>query len=160
MIYDLNRINRMGLDIDEIVSFGDEYLSLSTIKELNDVSVKGRLYEDLSGEIIFEGKIIGIMKLLDYYDNSLIDYPFTIDLNEVVVDNNDFYQEKAVNKQNRLDLKEILWQNIVLEVPIRVTKTKGPNITKGQGWELKDENSKKDDPRLECFKTLLEEGKE
>ena len=62
--------------------------------------------------------------------------------------------------QNSLDLEEVLWQNIVLEVPIRVTKTDKTNKTKGDGWELYDEFSKKDDPRLECFRTLLDEGKE
>ena len=32
--------------------------------------------------------------------------------------------------------------------------------TKGEFWEVRDENSKKDDPRLECFRALLDEGKE
>ena len=33
-------------------------------------------------------------------------------------------------------------------------------IKNSDGWELYDEFSKKDDPRLECFRTLLDEGKE
>ena len=75
----------------------------------------------------------------------------------------DFSQEVAKNSkktQNKLDLKEFLWENIVLEVPIVATKNNKLSKTKGEFWEVRDENSKKDDPRLECFRTLLDEGKE
>lgn len=47
--------------------------------------------------------------------------------------------------QNMLDIIEFLWENIVLEVPIRVTGSAGVNM-KGNGWEL---NSKNEDDGLD-----------
>lgn len=157
MIYELNRIPASGLNINETISFDNEYLKLSEIKKLDNINVSGRLYYSVTDEVIFNGHIKGVMQLVDYNTKELIDYPFSCDIDEVIAEN---IPNLRTNNQNRLDLKEILWQNIVLEVPIRVTKTNGPSVIKGQGWELRDENSKKDDPRLECFKALLEEGKE
>ena len=84
---------------------------------------------------------------------------FKTDVEEVLA-SDDFFTEKGKNMQNNLDLKEILWQNIVLEVPIRASKTAEVEIKKGEGWEMKDEFSKKEESGLECFKALLDEGKE
>ena len=54
----------------------------------------------------------------------------------------------------------ILWQNIVLEVPISITKEKDAHLS-GEGWELKNEEDKETiDPRLAELSKLLEEGKE
>ena len=40
-------------------------------------------------------------------------------------------------KQNMLDIIELLWENIILEVPISLTKS--PNLElKGDGWVLKN----------------------
>ncbi|MBR1417074.1 MAG: hypothetical protein IJ572_04580 [Bacilli bacterium] len=63
------------------------------------------------------------------------------------------------NTQNSLDLKEILWQNIVLEVPLAFSEITKPLCTKGDGWELKSEEDIVD-PRLQGFRDLLDKEKE
>ena len=57
---------------------------------------------------------------------------------------------------------DVLWQNIVLEVPISIKKDPDKKYDlHGDGWELVDEESKKVDPRLAPLLELLEkEGKE
>ena len=100
------------------------------------------------------------MTLVDGYSGDLIDYPFNIDLDEILADFSEEDEKKGKKPQNSLDLKEVLWENIVLEVPIVVSKDNEVKTKKGEFWEVRDENSKKDDPRLECFRTLLDEGKE
>lgn len=160
MIYLINKIDEKGINIDEYVSFNEEYLKLSTIKKLDDVYVKGRLYLSITEEIVFIGSVKGIMKLQDAYSGELIDYPFSIEIEETLTDLTKIPQETQKNKQNTLDLKEVLWENIVLEVPIATSSSKNIKTTKGEGWEIRDENSKKEDSRLECFKALLNEGKE
>ncbi len=160
MEFDLNTITEKGILIDTKISFGEEFLKLSQIKELNDVLVKGRIYYGTTKEVILDCTVEGSMKLVDYNTGELIDYPFNTKVEEVLASDSFFDEENSKNKQNNLDLKEILWQNIVLEVPIRASLTNEVLTKKGEGWELKDEFSKKDDPRLECFKALLDEGKE
>lgn len=160
MEFDLNKITEQGILIDTTISFGEEYLQVSAIKKLDNVNVKGRIYYSLTKEVIFAGNVKGNMTLIDGYSGELIDYPFNIDLDEILADFSDEDEKKGKKPQNSLDLKEVLWENIVLEVPIVVSKDNEVKTKKGEFWEVRDENSKKDDPRLECFRTLLDEGKE
>ena len=84
---------------------------------------------------------------------------FSFEISEILSENDD---EKDQNELKTLDIMDILWQNIVLEVPISYRKD--PNKTyslSGDGWELVDEERKKLDPRLAPLLELLEkEGKE
>ena len=160
MEFDLNKITEQGILIDSTISFGEEYLQVSEIKKLDNIKVSGRIYYSLTKEVIFAGNVKGNMTLVDGYSGDLIDYPFNIDLDEILVDFSEEDEKKGKKPQNSLDLKEVLWENIVLEVPIVVSKDNEVKTKKGEFWEVRDENSKKDDPRLECFRTLLDEGKE
>ena len=160
MEFDLNKITEQGILIDSTISFGEEYLQVSEIKKLDNIQVSGRIYYSLTKEVIFAGNVKGNMTLVDGYSGDLIDYPFNIDLDEILADFSEEDEKKGKKPQNSLDLKEVLWENIVLEVPIVVSKDNKVKTKKGEFWEVRDENSKKDDPRLECFRTLLDEGKE
>lgn len=160
MEFDLNKITEQGILIDTIISFDEEYLRVSEIKKLDNVHVSGRIYYSLTKEVIFAGNVNGNMTLVDGYSGDLIDYPFNINLDEILANFSNEDEKVGKKPKNSLDLKEVLWENIVLEVPIVATKNNKLSKTKGEFWEVRDENSKKDDPRLECFRTLLDEGKE
>ena len=49
-----------------------------------------------------------------------------------------------------LDIMELLWQNIVLEVPIRYTKSDADNL-KGDNWKVLSDSSRDQeiDPRMQ-----------
>lgn len=160
MEFDLNKITEQGILIDTIISFDEEYLRVSEIKKLDNVHVSGRIYYSLTKEVIFAGNVNGNMTLVDGYSGDLIDYPFNINLDEILANFSNEDEKMGKKLKNSLDLKEVLWENIVLEVPIVVSKDNKVKTKKGEFWEVRDENSKKDDPRLECFRTLLDEGKE
>ena len=60
-----------------------------------------------------------------------------------------------------LDISEILWENIVLEIPISITNVDSKNLRmQGEGWELKNNKSNEIDPRLAKLTELYGEGKE
>jgi uncharacterized metal-binding protein YceD (DUF177 family) len=160
MDINLNTITERGIIVDQDITWDAKYLKKELIKDIKNCHVKGRIYYSETNEILFEGNVQGIMVLKDANTGELLDHPFSCDINEIIGENENIVPILRVNNQNRLDLEEVLWQNIVLEVPIKVSKTKRPQAVKGEGWELRDENSKKEDPRLECFKALLEKGKE
>ena len=160
MEFDLNKITEQGILIDTIISFDEEYLRVSEIKKLDNVHVSRRIYYSLTKEVIFAGNVNGNMTLVDGYSGDLIDYPFNINLDEILANFSNEDEKVGKKPKNSLDLKEVLWENIVLEVPIVVSKDNKVKTKKGEFWEVRDENSKKDDPRLECFRTLLDEGKE
>ena len=55
---------------------------------------------------------------------------------------------------------KILWENIVLEVPISYTKTKNVSLS-GDGWQFTDEEKNEEcDPRLAKLKQIFDQGKE
>ena len=159
MIIDLAKVDEKGIIIDDVVSFGKEYLANTQIQELNNIKVSGRVYYSVTDEVILECSVSGTMKLLDAMDLEPIDYPLNIEISEILSENDD---ENEKNEAKTLDIMDILWQNIVLEVPISVRRD--PNKVydlKGDGWELLNDESKKVDPRLAPLLELLDkEGKE
>ena len=161
MFINLNNINEAGTQIDQYIEFEESYYKDTIIKGLKDVYVKGKVYYSTTREIIFEGTISGIMQIVDSLSGEIVDYNFNSDVNEILGESSEYDEVLRTNQQERLDLKEVLWQNIVLEVPITFSVKSDAKITKGEGWELRNENSVKEDPRLDAFRALLkDEGKE
>lgn len=160
---DLNKVNSENfIEIDTILSFDDEYISNTPIKRLDNVSVKGRIYYSVTDEIVIDVIVKGSMLLLDAITLEEVFYPFVIHIDEIINENNENFKEYSLNSTNSLDIMSFLWQNIVLEVPIRIKKDESKNISlKGEGWELVDENTKEIDPSMSPFAALLDkEGKE
>jgi len=159
MNIDISKVNEKGIVIDEVVSFGEEYIKNTPIQKLDDIEVKGRVYYSVTNEVVLEASVKGTMVLLDAIDLEPINYPINLEISEVLSENDDEKMEKDVKT---LDIMDILWQNIVLEVPISIKKDPDKKYDlHGDGWELIDEESKKVDPRLAPLLELLEkEGKE
>ena len=67
-----------------------------------------------------------------------VDYSFKVNIDEnIPVNVNEFI--KII--QNRLDITEFLWQNILVEVPSKVKDEKNKDLTlKGNGWRLVTED--------------------
>ena len=159
MEFDLNRITEQGILIDTTISFDDEYLQVSTIKKLDNVKVSGRIYYSLTKEVIFTGNVKGDMTLVDGYSGELINYPFDIDLDEILADFSAEDEKMGKKPQNSLDLKEVLWENIVLEVPIRFSEVSDYSNYQGDGWHLVSEEEYEKEEGNFPFRDLLE-GKE
>ncbi len=134
MFIDLAKVDEKGIIIDDTVSFDESYIKKTPIKKLDNIRVKGRAYYSVTNEIIFDCDVKGIMVLEDTLTLEPVDYPLDIHINEVLGDNT---EENVKNESKTLDIIDILWQNIVLEVPIslRVNPEKDYNL-KGEGWEL------------------------
>ena len=159
MFIDLAKVDEKGIVIDDTVSFGEEYLKHTSIQKLDQVKVNGRAYYSITNEIIFDCHVEGSMVLLDSITLEPIDYPFEFNISEVLSEK---VSEKSQNELKKLDIMDILWQNIVLEVPISVRKDPDKKYDlSGDGWELVDEEKEKLDPRLAPLLELLDKnGKE
>ena len=66
----------------------------------------------------------------------------------------DILEESLKKDENKLDLFEFLWENIVLEVPLKFTKVENFSEFQGNGWKLvsEDEKTSNNNP----FSDLLE----
>ncbi len=159
MFIDLAKVDEKGIVIDDVVSFGPEYIENTSIQQLENVKVSGRAYYSVTNEIVFDCKVDGSFVLLDALTLEPCDYPFSIEISEILSEN---ASELNRNELKTLDIMDILWQNIVLEVPISVRKNPEKEYSlEGEGWELVNEERPKLDPRLAPLLELLEkEGKE
>ena len=154
MFIDLAKVDEKGIIIDDVVSFGPEYIENTSIQQLENVKVNGRAYYSVTNEIVFDCKVDGSFVLLDALTLEPCDYPFSIEISEILSEN---ASELNRNELKTLDIMDILWQNIVLEVPISFRKNPDEKVEmSGEGWELVDEDKKKLDPRLAPLLELLE----
>ncbi len=138
--YEINR----DIDIEE------EILKNTDIKKISKVSVKGFLYK--IGEGIFELKvnINGTMMLLCALSLEEIEYPFNININEAL-------EQNESNLQNSIDIFPIVWENIVLEIPSRIVKENCNVKTSGDGWSLTTEEEMKNNSLSDLKNIDMEE---
>jgi len=161
MQIDLNQLR-----INDRFSYDDDFEIDSTIyqkeeiKGLTNLHVKGSIYYNSAEILEINLFVSGVMKLEDSVSLELIEHPFEIEIAEEYSLNDSYFKEYYEKEQNILDIIAILWENIVLEVPMRLTKTKNKTIH-GEGWQLGDKENKEDiDPRLAKLAELLDERKE
>ena len=126
------------LEIDETLEYTTEYLENTSIKKLSPVKVKGFI-QKLNEEVyLLDIKIEGVMTLEDTLTLELIENPFKIFINENIEDRINEEEIIKIN-ENILDIIGIVWENIVLEIPMRITKSEKLPQMSGDGWALVDE---------------------
>lgn len=157
MIIDLNALNVEDKIIIDYPVTKDANLDKRII-DLQNAFVKGIITKDGEANINLDLQFKGTMFLSDAITLKTVPYDFQIDITENLEEIIENYTDCYENVQNRLDLKGILWQNIVLEVPISYTvlEETAKNL-KGNGWELLSGPKKETeiDPRLQKLKDLL-----
>jgi len=154
LIFNLNELNvKDSIIFNEKVLKDDELDK--RIHDLKDAIVEGKLYVNPTGDIILDCVFKGIIMIEDSISLEDVPYDFEINIEEKLDEIVENYDDCYCFSKNTLDLKRILWQNIVLEVPISYTKVIDANL-KGNGWELLNEEKKVEiDPRLKKLEDLL-----
>ena len=151
-------LNLLPKVFDEEIEIPKSYYENTSIKGLSSIKVVGNIKYNVIDEVVINLDVNGEMELVDAITNELVKYPFSIKIDENLaeIDENDAkYLEKS---QNTLDIIEFLWENIVLEVPIRVTRSTGVSLH-GDGWQLnEDENKDKIDPRFQKLDEFFKGG--
>ena len=134
MKLDLNYLNRFSrLEIDEEIILDTKYLENSEIRELKDITVTGLASIDFEDNLLLNLSISGTMILPCAV--SLVDVPYEFETE--FEENIGNFEEIYKKNKNTLEISDILWENIVLEIPIRVvSESAEPSNTSGDGWEL------------------------
>lgn len=134
MKIDLNYLNRFGkIDIDSDFILDESFYKNTDIRRLENLHVSGEINVDYDDYINFNINISGRMILPCAV--TLVDVPY--DFNTNIEENIGKFEEIYKNNKNSLEISPILWENIVLEIPIRVvSKDIKPSNTSGDGWEL------------------------
>ncbi len=161
-MFDISKLNNNTLEIleiDETLDYPLEKLKGTDIKSLNNIRVKGTVSRIQDNVYHLNMHITGSMVLLCARSLEDVTYPLDIFIDKnIKEDENE--EEIDVICENSLDIFEIVWENIVLEVPLRVVKENANFISEGNGWSLVDENEVKTDSPFSELKSMLDmEGK-
>ena len=134
MKIDLNYLNRFSkIEINENLVLNEEIYKNTDIRKLSDISVIGEISVDFEDNIYLELNLKGKMILPCAVSLEDVEYEF----NTLIEENIGNFEEIYKNNKNSLDILPILWENIVLEIPIRVVaESVKPSNTSGDGWEL------------------------
>ena len=133
MKIDLRKLYSLAsIDVDGVITFPEERLKSAGIIRLEDVSVHGKAIINYEDEIELDLDLSGKMYLPCAISLEEVEVPFTTKIEEIIGENN-------INNNFYLDLSDILWENIVLEIPIKVVK-EGVHLetSSGKGWSVEE----------------------
>ena len=149
MQFDLNSLNtKQKIIIDTIVNFPKEDLEKAGILNMGEVSVQGEIINNIEQTII-KLTIKGQMTLPCNLTLEPVDYPFSLEIEENL-------DEIIENSQKTIDILPIIWENILMEIPMKVISPKAKDMkTKGDGWELITDSKEKGNNSLAKLKDLL-----
>ena len=118
------------INIDKDVNISEELLSTSTIRRLNNVHFNGYIDKLIDDTYELVGTLSGTMIIPDDITLEDFEYNFTSEIEENI-------DETRINYQKSIDITEDLWQNILVEIPLKAVNEKNKNIKlEGNGWRL------------------------
>lgn len=140
MLLDLGKLqNRKAdkLEYNDTITLDESLYENTDIRRLSplDVNIKIRRVTDSSYSM--DLNIKGTMVLPCSITLKDVDYPFDINT-EVKLSNDDEFDEEYIKiNQNTIDIIPIIWQNIVLEIPLKVVSDDiSDGVISGDGWKL------------------------
>lgn len=140
MIFDLLRLKN-GIDkkivINENYSFSEDELKNSGILKLDDVSISGEITLNSLREIYISLEVEGTMILPCAITLKPVDYPFNIIIDGDLSEIQEELGENTKKCINSIDILPIIWENILMEIPMRVVAPDA-EITNmsGDGWRF------------------------
>ena len=136
-----------SISFDGLYTIPKEMYDNSEVIDLNEVEVSNSIIKRIEDDFYINMSIKGKMTIKDSITLEDVKYPFSIEIDDKL---SEFIQ----NNENSLDIIEILWQNIVLEVPLRYTEVSDYEKYQGDGWKLvSEEDLVNNNP----FNTLLKD---
>ena len=121
---------------------------------LKNVKINGEINLNEENELVLIGKLTGSMILKDDLSLEPVDYDFTAEV-----------EEELPSNEYVLDITDILWQNIITEIPSKVRATDEDIHLNGNGWrvisedEYNEERNKANNPFQNLSELLKKEDK-
>ena len=135
-----------NIKIDEYFKIPEDMMQDVRLISLNNLKFSGNASLDEEDMILLTGTITGNMSLHDDITLEEVEYPFNIEI-----------EENLENNQNVLDITEVLWHNILVEIPSKVRKTNEDITLQGDGWRvISEETYNKEKNMVSPFSDLNE----
>lgn len=125
------------LNYSDIITIDKSMYENTDIRNLSDVKVNAHIKRVTNSSYNMSLIIDGVMTLPCSVTLKDVLYPFHIET-EVKISNDDENLEEYVKIiQNSIDILPIIWQNIALEIPLKVVSDDiSDTPTSGDGWKL------------------------
>ena len=127
--------------VDEVFTYEEDYLKNTNIIDITPIKVTGTIKKDSSNLINIDLRATGSMNLPCSITLKPVNFPINIKINEQIDENDENNLKKD---ENTLELKDYLWENIVVEIPLRIVSDDAYNKKyEGDGWKLITDEDKK-----------------
>lgn len=153
MNIDITRLNS-NIDSNILVDINYEF-NKDELKGTDLISckcnIKGEIFKSITEELAINLNVEGLMILPCSVTLKPVEYPFNIEINgeiDEILDNFD------KNYKNTIDIFPIIWENILMEIPMRVVSDEAKDYKiEGDGWsfEREEEHSSPFDELKDLF---------
>ncbi|MEG0823534.1 MAG: YceD family protein [Erysipelotrichaceae bacterium] len=146
---------------DELITFEPEtFAKLNSLRGLHDVTVSGNVHYDSTSDLVYADlEVEGVMIVPCSITLEDVEYDFhTKSLEVFSFDKSNKDEDVHIAKGDVVELLPVVFQLIILEIPLKVVKPGLNDYPKGNGWEVvKEEDYIKEksddiDPRLAKLK--------
>ena len=162
MQYDLIRLNNnivKSIEVNEEYSFTLDELKGTDLLKLDNIKVEGEIFKNGLGNIELNLDVEGIMVLPCAMTLKPVNYPFSVQISGEIEELMENFDEISTNFQNSIDILPIIWENILMEIPMRVVSDEAKNSDmkmEGEGWKFVTEEEEKTSPLSELLEYLDE----
>ena len=140
MIVDLIRLKN---DVEEFIpvsfekNFSKEELEGSGILELSDLKVEGDITKTAIDDFFLHVTINGTLVLPSSLTLKPVKYPISVLIEGNLLEMLEEIDENVKKIENTIDIFPIIWENILMEIPMRVVNPEEENVSlKGDGCKL------------------------
>ncbi len=159
MNIDITRL-RSGIEKEIVVhekySVPKEDLEHTGVTSIDDVLIEGTITKDALDELYLDLSVEGVMVIPCAITLKPVDYPFSIEISGTLGELLEETEENKINCQNSLDILPIIWENILMEIPMRVVSEGAEDVElKGDGWRLITGREESENSELSKLKDLL-----
>ena len=144
------------IEVDEVANFNEEDIKKADMLDLKDVKVTGQISKNNLDSYNVYLKVSGEMILPCAITLKPVNYPFNIEIDEIFSEDASEMSKKIKKFENTIDILPIVWENILMELPMRVVSPDASlEKVEGNGWKLVTEDSEFENPELAKLKDLL-----
>ncbi len=139
-----------------------DWLKTTPILGIDKLDLEFSIGLDANQDFVLDLHCNGNLYLEDARSLKKVNYPISIGLQEKITEESELLGKFLTNSQNTLDILAVLWENIVLEIPISYTVCDELELpSEHVGWDMAHEESKEEiDPRMAPLLDLLKKEKE
>ena len=162
MKFDLIRLKNnieKSIPVDITYSFDKKSLEGTDLISLDNVKINGEIVKNCLDDIELNLSVEGIMVLPCAVTLKPVDYPFNVEINGTIEELSQNFEKNETNFENTIDILPIIWENILMEIPMRVVSEEAKDIKmSGDGWKLITDEEELSSSPFDELKNLLDDS--